>query len=428
MSRNLRSIALFAPNSSALHISVLLGIRKEFVRRGIDVHVGWHLLNEEQMHAFCDIFRPDAVIEIDRTRNEAAGVPSNVKSIAWIQDWRSVGTSDVGVLSSNFGGSDLNYFCVKPEAVGIESSKLDHWAYLLQATDPEVYVSQEASAECDFSLVGYIPAKRLLQSTDALARVHRPGDLLHGKPLCTIGEIVEAMRARGVTWNTYDAMEARAALNDFLYPLYKSKKRLLPRFWSTLSSSMRRPEPEALSNAHPAQDCLLSDETLYWIENEVMRSQARYGVVQSALKVSRSLRLFGVGEWQTYPEFSPYYRGPLRDVSGVRRVYAETRLNLHNAMTQMHSRVLDCMASGGAVMVNEMKHNSAESPDCLKAYFEEGLHYFEYNDGNFEERAREALADEERRKKVALSAGAIVRAQHTWKQRVDQIIRDLAQL
>lgn len=420
MTLKIKKIALFAPNSSALYVNVLLGLKKEFVKRGVDAHVGWSYLHPALMEQFCSVYKPDAILEIDRTRDNALGIPDSVISIAWIQDWRSMGHHHVGYSSDNCGGSDLYYFCAKPISLGVDVTKLPHWDYLLQATDPEIYFPVPMVMECNFSLVGYIPPKEHLYKLNQFLEVElEVGPVFPGE-FGTIGQLIEVLQSAGLTWNRYDALEARRVVNRYIYFLL-SKREGFPE---------KYPEQQKLfeSSLQNLRQCVVADKVMYLVENEIMRALARISVVNNVLSVSDSLHLFGIGMWQTYPEFLSYYRGPVNSEDEVRRIYLTSRINLHNAMTQMHTRVLDCMATGSVIMVNKVLHNTSTDPDSLKAHFEPGLHYFEYDDDDLAERSRELLADVEGRKRAGFAAREAICSRHTWAHRVDQILKDLAHL
>lgn len=414
----IRSIAIFAPNRSSLYINGLLGLKKEFTRRGIVAHVGWGYLGELQLAQFCDVFRPDAILEIDRTRDNAPGMPKDVTSIAWMQDWLSVGEQHIASSSTRIGGSDLNYFVAKPESIGVDTSRLPHWGYLLQATDPDIYFPEDIPMESDFSLIGYVPEREFIDRLDDRLNVEVPG--WNVTNFGTIRMLIDALKANGITWNTYDATEARRAINEHVYSFLS-----MPRnaFWATLQRYRPRPVP-----APPVDRCVIPDDLKYFIENQIMRALARSTVAEHVLKVSASLRLFGVGMWQTYPLFAAHYAGPVKTETEVRQIYRSTRINLHNAMTQMHSRALDCMAAGSTIMVNRTRRNDVSEPDCLCAHFTPGVHYFEYGEDDLTERARDLLENTELRRRSGELAALAVHNRHTWSHRVDQIIEDLKQI
>lgn len=427
--RSIKSIALFAPNRSALYVSGLLGLRKQFALRGIDTHIGWSYFDPDQLAQFCDLYRPDAILEIDRTRDNAVSIPKDVISVAWIQDWRSMSEDKIGSSSDRFGGSDLYYFCAKPETVGVDARKLKHWGYLLQATDPDVYFAEDVPEESDFSLIGYIPPKLHLAQVDHPLGVELLGPPMNTTDFGTVRQLLDALRAEGLTWNKYDAALARRIANRHICSFIDKRFGCGMNLGRTNMQVTDELMPLVFDAVFdPKSRCLVPDMMMYTVENEIMRAIGRANVVNAALNVSQSLRLYGIGMWQTYPEYLPYYQGTAPTEAAVRRIYRSSRLNLHNAMTQMHARVLDCMAAGSTIMVNKMLHNDADEPDCLKAHFDTDLHYFEYDDDDLEERARDLLQDNVRRRRAGRAAAEVVRSRHTWSHRVDQILSDLAQL
>jgi hypothetical protein len=463
----IRSIALFAPNRSSVYLNALMGMRKAFVKRGVDAHVGLGYPDPSLMAQFCDVYQPDAILEIDRTRNNAPGMPRHIVSIAWVQDWRSASEGNFGNSTDRFGGSDLYYFCVRPEAVGIDTAGLKHWGYLLQATDPEIYFAEDVPAQSDFTLIGFIPAKAVLAGADqpltvdaGLGAAGQFGtlgqliDALKGRGLPwnagdpkqarrmithmgasgqfgTVGELIETLMGEGLTWNTYDPMLARRAINRYVRMRAANiakPRAALPTEPARLLAAMLEQSEPGRPRSPDDGPCLVPTSLMWTIENDIMRAMARAAVVNAAVSVSPSLRLYGIGHWHTYPEFGPYYRGEAVTETEVRRIYRSTRINLHNAMTQMHSRVLDCMASGSVILVNKMLRNDRGEPDCLRAHFEPGVHYFEFGGDDFAEQARKLLANDDLRRDVGEAAAAAVRAKHTWSHRVDQILADLTRL
>ena len=412
-----RAIALFSPNAASGYFNILSGLRKELVRRGIVVHVGLGYLNSPELAQFCDAFHPDVVIEIDRTRNLAEGLPNTARHVAWLQDWRSMTPESQGRSNASFGGSDLYLFCTRPEAIGIDRSSLADWGYLLLATDPEVFRPGEFEKQSDFSLMGYIPPKEHLAIAARPLRV----DVNNAEPgatrfeVGTVGELVQALRCAGLTWNTYDVSLAHRFMERYIaWRLTGSGTHSIHMF-----SSFGR---SFCINADPPMHFVIPDDVLYDIENQLMRALGRKAVADAILSVSKSVRLYGLAGWDTYPEFASYFRGPLDTENDVREMFLSTRVNLHNAMSQVHGRVLDCMATGSAILVNRIHLNSRDSPDSLRATMEPGKHYFEYDEDNLAEVCSEVLADDERRRKVARAGREIVLADHTWSRRVDQLL------
>lgn len=405
----MRRIAIFSPNQSSVYLNAMLGLKKQFENRGIAVHIAAGYYRADILAQFCDLWKPDVVLEIDRTRDNADGMPDDIRHLAWIQDWRSMGTNGAGNSTDRFGGSDHYYFCVRPSSVGVDVDGL-RWSYLLYGTDPDVYFPEGVDGGSDFSMMGYIPPQSVFNQLETplpVALVQGPAS---SGMFGTVADAVAALRAAGLSWNCYDPTAARRVLNAHVRSVYRSStSALLPaRFAEAMADDTRSLVPEP---------------TMLTIENGILRAEARSDVVRAALRASSSLRLFGYPDWLTYPEFAPYYKGTVTRESDVRGIHNSSKIILHNAMTQMHSRALDAMASGAVVMVNKMLHNTADEPDCMRCWFDEGRAYFEYGD-DLADRAREIMDDYDLRVRIGLEARERILAAHTWSHRVEQIIAD----
>ena len=118
-------IALFAP-ASPLYVNVLMGLRAGFADLGVDVHAGWPLPDGRLLTTFLANFRPDAILEINRCRDQIADCSVPCHHLAWMQDFQYEGRW----LLDRFGGSDLFYFMLPPDIYGIDPDALPAWRYL----------------------------------------------------------------------------------------------------------------------------------------------------------------------------------------------------------------------------------------------------------------------------------------------------------
>lgn len=418
-----RRVALFSPNGSALYISVLHGLRAAFEAQDVAASVVLGYYKADQMAQFCDLYRPDIVLEIDRFRSECRGLPNNVKHIAWIQDWRAVQSPDnASYKPKRAMDSDLVLFSNDPALIGFEASQSDNTAYFLNATTPDVFWPEQVTQQSDVSLVGYIPkfddpdverrpvAINMGQLVDGADQIH----------VGSIGEAVDHLESVGVTWNTFHVFNAHRALNTYLAAKVRDNAKTLARTNPDFSDPLAIAEK---IDAHP--HCLAHGPDLYQIENVVMRIRSRQQVVDETLKATQSLRLYGIGEWQSYPVYKPYYQGCAMTDSDVRGIFRSSAINLHNAMGQMHPRTLDCMLSGSVIFVNKIHTSDPSAPETLAGFFQEGQHFVEYEPENLSERIAEWLPDKERREKMGQAARDRVLEGHTWRHRVDQFL-DLA--
>ena len=145
----------------------------------------------------------------------------------------------------------------------------------------------------------------------------------------------------------------------------------------------------------------------------------------AVLDVSKSLRIYGPDDWTTWPDYAPYYESYLDDQDEMRNVYQTSRLNLHNNCNGfgMHFRVMDCLASGGCMMVDAGRFDEARSG--IRNHLEPGKHYLEYTYDTLSDICREYLPQAEKCRKIGRNASEEILAKHIWKHRAKQIVDDL---
>jgi Glycosyl transferases group 1 len=293
-------------------------------------------------------------------------------------------------LDVDFGGSDLSYFILPPSAMSFGEALDDKARYLFQATDPATYGFSVEHPIFDFSFIGQMFAP-IPEGVRGRAIV------VNGVDCGTVGQLLDIFAADGISQSSHMMQHTRERLLSFV----------------------RRRAPDAeVSMVDPAIRIFFDD---YF-----PRVTERTRMLDTVLDVSDKVGFFGTGPWEKWPRYQPHFGGYIHRPSKMALVFKRTKLNLHNGNFGMHSRVLDCMAAGGAIMVN--KSLWAGTGFGLDAYFEPGRHYIEYDFDNLAEVAAEALANDAGRRQIGAAAAEAVRAGHTWRDRVAQIIEEVRAL
>ncbi len=367
-------------------VNQIVGLRDGFRQLGVEVLTAWPHPNALTLENVLDSFRPDFVFEINRSRNQIPDCRETFRHVCWMQDYQSQGQR----LDADFGGSDLSYFIFPPSAMS-HSAALDATArYLLPATDPAIYAFAVEQPIFDFSFIGQMLAP-IPDSVRGRAIV------VNGVDCGTVGQLLDIFAAEGVSQSSHMMADTRDRLVRFV----------------------RERCPDAdVSMIDPAVRIFFDD---YY-----PRVTERTRMLDTVLDVSSKVGFFGTGPWDKWPRYHPHFGGYIHRPSKMALVFRRTKLNLHNGNFAMHTRVLDGMAAGGAMMVN--KTLWAGTPFGLDAYFEPGRHYIEYDFDNLAEVAVEVLADEARRRSIGAAAADAVRAGHTWRDRAAQIIEDVRAL
>lgn len=364
-------------------INQLIGLRNGFRELGVEVLTSWPHPNALVLENVLDSFRPDIVFEINRSRNQIGDCNAEFKHVCWMQDIQSQGER----LDTNFGGSHLCYFLLPPSAAGYGPGMDDSVEFLLPATNPEIYFRKPEPPIFDFSFVGQIFAPL---SDEVRAR----SIVVEGIDCGTIGDLENHLRQAGISHVGHRPEEGIAQLLAFV-------RRHVPG----IDASMIDP---AIRN---------------FCDEYFPRLMDRTRMLDEILKVSEKVGFFGTGPWQEWPEYARHFGGYINTPSKLALVFRRTRVNLHNGGTGLHQRVMDCMASGGAILVNKSPFDGTRfGMDC---HFELGRDYIEYEFSSLADTARDLLADDERRRAIGIAASKAVLEAHTWRHRAQQIIDDL---
>lgn len=387
----IRRIALFAPSAYLAYMNMLFPMKRAFEARGVDCVVSWPHLEKDDLAVFLDEAHPDAVFEINRSRRQAKGMDDNIPHVAWMQDHR-VGER---LLRDGFGDSDIAYFIVDPVHMGFDINRIGvrKTDFLFPAVDIELFRPDgRREPEQDFAFVGYLPPKDWFEGDSR--------KFMNGDKIVTFGDMAEEFRASTLRQRSADFDD----IEQFV-----------------LATLQRR-----LGLPRPVDPVKIDGEYRLILDTEILRMIDRCEMLESALRVSRSLAIYGPSYWKSWEEYQPYYCGIARRPQEIMDILHASRIYLHNGVLSMHFRNMECFACEGAAMINRTGYDA--KPGGIYRYFEPGRHYIEYEFDSFEETAREALADSERRARIGAEARRMVAAAHTWQHRVDQILADLRAL
>ena len=367
-------------------INQIMGLRAGFQQLGVDVLAAWPHPNALVLENVLDGFRPDFVFEINRSRNQIPEIDDEFVHVCWMQDIQSLGER----LDVDFGGSDLAYFMLPPSASGYPTKLDGAVSHLMAATDPDIFTAATEHPIFDFSFVGQIfaPISEQLRATPIIVR---------GENCGTYGDVFDRFEEKGISHSTHTATETLGELVDFVR-----------------------------SRCPDANAAMIDDTTKNIFDEYLPRMSERSRILKMALGISTKVGFFGTGPWDEWPDFRNHFGGYVNRPRKMATIFRRTKVNLHNGGGTMVCRVLDCMATGSAIMVGKGRWDGTMYG--LDHYFEAGSHYYGYDFDTFDDVARTALEDDEGRRRVAAAAADAVRAGHTWHHRAEQILRDVAAL
>lgn len=367
-------------------INQLIGLRNGFRELGVEVLTAWPHPNALVLENVLDSFRPDIVFEINRSRNQIKECDVDFRHVCWIQDVQSLGER----LDMNFGGSDLTYFLLPPSAMGYRGVPDDAVDYLLPATNPDIFFLRTEPPIFDFSFVGQIfsPMSEEMRSRRVV---------VEGVDCGSFADLEAHLERTGVSHVGLTQGEGTARMLEFV----------------------RAHVPDA-------EVAMINPAIRNFCDEYFPRLRDRTRMLDAVMKVSTKIGLFGTGPWHEWPAYAPHFGGYINVPSRLALVFRRTRVNLHNAGTALHPRVVDCMACGGVILVNKSPYDGTRFG--LDTYFEPGRHFVEYDFSSMTDTARDLLADEVGRRQIGAAAAAAVHADHTWRHRAQQILADCGRL
>lgn len=320
---------------------------------------------------------PDAVIQINRVLQVGQPWPSNIKHVSWIQDYRFDGYD----LTKDLGSGEMIYFLIHPSSFGMNIPAGKKWSILLPGARPhDEHALQNHNR--DFSFVGFISS-------------------------CVNYDLPIPKDTGGFI-----------SLKDFLdqYP-----KHLLSQ--SSFNLPSIRAAVESTASNLGCTNLLKNNELLQIFDEQLPRSQDRRHLIDAILAISKNTEIYGHNNWLSWAQYKEHYKGSIDDPLDCDSIYRTSKINLHNSGLGMHFRVLDCMATGSFILVNETPYDRL--PGGILNHFAPGKHYGSYTFENLTAVASKYLADSKSRSLISQTAREEVMRSHTWKHRALQICSDL---
>lgn len=422
----------------------------------------------------CGCLSIDVVIEVNRARDPDVALPPNVRHISWFQD---VFPETLEGFADGFRDCDILYALGDAKVLGLNVQVPCYVGSLVTGVDQTVinYDKNPVSGYVEFSLCGFIPPPFITTPSIRqdllwyLDNIIARSPLLCGSKLVWILRRVLFRRQLPVDYVPYAALVALKDIVDGLYrPLRGEldihelttsmediiaifvgasvtsgsfKSRYKPKNAASRFSMLLKPYASrhvdyddmkgAFSKYITYDDtrALLGESRAFskainYLAQTYPRLLDRQELVSKILQISGSLELYGPG-WNTHHEFRNYHKGFIESQTALLDVYRRSYINLANNThgLGLHSRTLECMAVGGFIFTHTSPHDG--KPGGMLTSFEPEVHYGAFTPENIQEEARRWLKDEKKRKEVGRRAAAVIRGQHCWHHRAQQIVNDL---
>lgn len=402
----------------------------------------------------------DVVIEINRSRDRCFPLPPNTRHIAWYQD---VFPSTLDRFAEGFDPQDILYALGDARILGLNVPIPCPCLSLCPGVSPTLLDNGVKRESIDFSLCAYVPPPRAMPSSTAHRLLVGIDAILQTVPVLNHSEScwlllrqafksdlpslfvpyrVVAELAR-IVEQRYQPLAGNLDIHDLVDAMHRylqtsEEGAALPAQALKIPNDGSLPlllricmltgseQLQALVSQYGRERLATNqiDRAINHFAREYPRLLDRVELVRNALRVSTSLELYGKG-WNRHKDLSRFAKGAIENQDSLIELYRRTRINLANNThgLGLHSRNLECMAVGGFILTHESPHDTA--PGGIRTAFEADTHYGVYKRDNFDDVAKRWLRDERKRLQVGSQAAMLVRSNHGWHHRAQQILDDL---
>ncbi|TDR78456.1 glycosyltransferase [Paludibacterium purpuratum] len=385
--------------------NIMRALSQAFLDEGVDTQIVDCGKKPEGIKEQLENLKPDFIFEINRTRWQTqAAIPEDIPHVAWIQDaWREPRGGELPQLhytDQNFGGSELIYTLVDPEYFGF-THHLEQgvWGRLHTGIDPRIHHAKpEVEAVSNSAAIcGYIPMPLHVMNTEFLQNA--------------------------MAWNNGKKMRVDQMAN---FMLNKAKVSVCQHSYPQLHQLMVDEINRYLDIQITVEEHIASMDRIPYIQlldTEMPRINDRLALAGATLEAGLDLEIYGHEFWRYWPKFASYYKTNLRWGSDLAEIYRRTQFNVHNGCFGMHSRVLECMGSGGSIFVCTGRFNDTEYD--IRRHFTPGEHYVPFDIETAADTFSQWRGQDKALHDIAMNAAEQTRQHHTWRHRAQEILSDM---
>jgi hypothetical protein len=383
--RVFRAVVLM-PKNNSFYNNLSRSICRAFEGEGVSVRGHCGPLAERDYVEMMALFNPDIVFEMNRVRSEVPWLDHRIKHISWVVDLE-------GRDESQLMGSDITYF-FDPSWVHYDPGGHKDWL-------PPGGTVRDAGS-------------RLSKNVDVVFFGHIP------QPWSEL----DLERKLGQT------QEKQYTFGDLLDEFYKELKKNYEEHRSLAVDSPLKAKSLALAILKKRTGVGQLDRVIeYDLLQRNKRLLARLELMNIILRSGlQNLEIYGSENWNCWQEFRPFYRGYLHSIAEVQQVITSSRFCLHEGLG-MHFRAMDCLGAGGNLLFYAPRSDNTRKIRQvwgLHTWFSAGEDYVEvWSENEIQEIQERVTHDREFLDEMGKKAQHKVRVMHTWRHRVQKIIRDI---
>jgi hypothetical protein len=392
-----------------------LGHEARIINRDVDCTFLNKLIQKENVNV---------VLQINALRNRFLDLPKNTIFISWFQD---IFPGDESFIDENI--ADDNYIVTlgDPEILGFRNK-------------PKNFLGTLYSGVSDRNLSIYSPQSKHMYSATIC------GFIPHYSPSIKRSNFTyETFQKIPYPLNTFYKTLVNGSLKDLSY-FYNRMSLIVDLNYTPLSGSLDISELEAFIRSdlnfyddfrftHWAEsryimarrksnffaflniEKFLIEKALFFFTQTYPRYLDRDKLFRFVEQKDHNLKVFG-NNWNKYEAFANNWGGIIQSKGALWNLYKNSKINYTNNThgLALHSRVLECMASGGLVAMHRSKRDHLDGG--VLSSFQEGEHFLFYDNLNF----NDLVNNKALHLKITKNAFEIVKEKHTWSCRAKHLV------
>ncbi|TPV92937.1 MAG: glycosyltransferase [Myxococcales bacterium FL481] len=376
-------VSIFLPRDNDFYRGLLRQMQRGFEASGVECCGQTNLLGPDELDHWCRTRQPDLVLEMNRPRIDADGLPHDVLHACWIVDLHARPISE-------FRDSELTYLFCNAWAGFYPNGGFFRW--LGPGWCPIDYPQRrDEPFEYDLSFAGHIP--------NPWTRGELDRDVTGGAGCTTFGDLLPLVE-QALRRHRRSGRRSHRPPTAFLS------------------------EVDAYCRSLCGRDLVADDVLRYDLLARVGRTLNRTDLLDAVVRSSTSLAIYGPENWTRWPQYAPFYRGWLSHPAQLHRSALESRANLHEGVG-IHFRSMNVMGSGGLLAYRGRA--SEQEPGGLQHEFSPHVHYVPIEIDTLSSDLEPYLSDPARAQTIREEASREIAARHQWKHRAQGILRDAAQ-
>ena len=410
------SFMLIAPSTAFYYKHQLEELQQALIEQGHKVVLVLYDIDTTLVSQIIQKNSIDVVLQVNALRNRFLDLPQNVIFISWFQD---IFPGDESFIDENIADDNFIITLGDPEILGFRKRpKKFLGTFYSGVSDRNLSIySPQNKYIYEGSLCGFIPnfTKKIRNSNltyNTIQKIPYPlsticKTLVNGSPL---DQSYFFNTMRSITDMNYTPLSGDLSMNK-IETAIRSHLNFYDNFKFTSWYETKFIMPSRTPGFHGIMNIerFLKERALFFFAQTYPRYADRTKLFDLIEQFNPNFKVFG-SNWNKYESFVNNWGGVIQTKGALWDLYKNSKVNYSNNThgLGLHSRVLECMASGGLVAMHQSKRDHLDGG--ILSSFQEEEHFLFYDNLSF----MDLVNNKAFHHKITKNAFEIVKEKHTW--------------